>query len=112
MPGTVLRAIHGLLYLSEAAPYGTKQAVTLQDLVASEDLERWSDYRSLYCNKCQGKSQMPRKVSAGTPTRRDRRLGRLPQNQGAKGYGRESMDVRVGQTAWQAVPGSTNLPTI
>lgn len=51
MPGTVRRAIYVLLHLSEAALYCTKQAVHLQDLAASEDLEKWSNYRRLYHDK-------------------------------------------------------------
>lgn len=43
MPGAVLRAIHGLLHLGEAALYCTKQAVLLEDLEASEDLEKWNN---------------------------------------------------------------------
>lgn len=51
MPGTVVRASRGLLHISEAMLYCTKQAVSLQDLAAFEDLETRSNYRSVNDDK-------------------------------------------------------------
>lgn len=48
MPSTVFRARCGLSHLNEAALYYTKQAMALQDLAASEDLDKWSNYKSIY----------------------------------------------------------------
>lgn len=88
--GTAPRAIHGLLSLREAALCCTEQAVLLRDPEASEGLEKWSNYRSLYHDKWQG-------VSARMPKKREWRLGRLLPNQEPAGYVRERMDVRAGQ---------------
>lgn len=105
VPGTVFRAIQGLLHIREAALYCTKQAVPLQDLAAFEDLEKWSNYRSLYHNKWQGKAVLECHIGEIE--------GYVDCHQIKRQNGMvESTWVFVGQTDLESIPDSSNFPAV